>query len=319
MGNLIKNELMKIFRRPGTYVMIGLLIFVISVAGIIIKSQESKGSVPDNAEWKQALIIQNQEFEKQLDEMGDAISRDQKAFFDKEIKMNEYRIENDISPNVDYSVWGFVTDASMFIELAGLFTIIVAAGIVASEFSWGTIKLLLIRPITRSKILLSKYVSVLIFGLLMISLLFSYSVGLGSILFGLPEQATPYLNYYEGKITEQNMLVHLIIFYGFKSISMVMLATMAFMISAVFRNSSLAIGLSIFLMFVGSQVTRVISMKYEWAKFSLFANTDLLQYFEGAPLVEGMTLSFSIMMLFVYLLLFHALTFGVFSKRDVAG
>jgi ABC-2 type transport system permease protein len=99
---------------------------------------------------------------------------------------------------------------------------------------------------------------------------------------------------------------------------MLMLATMAFMISAAFRNSSLAIGLSLFLLFMGGQVTRLISMKYEWAKYILFANTDLLQYFEGSPMVEGMTLGFSVTILIVYFLLFQAVAFYVFKKRDVA-
>ena len=76
-----------------------------------------------------------------------------------------------------------------------------------------------------------------------------------------------------------------------------MLATMAFMISAVFRNSSLAIGLSIFLMFTGAELTGLLAMKFEWAKYVLFANTDLMQYFEGVPMVEGMTLPFSLIMI----------------------
>jgi ABC-2 type transport system permease protein len=97
-----------------------------------------------------------------------------------------------------------------------------------------------------------------------------------------------------------------------------MLSTMAFMISAVFRNSSLAIGLSIFLMFTGAQFTNLIAIKFDWAKYILFANTDLMQYFEGMPLVEGMTLPFSVSMLVVYFVLFHSLAFFVFRKRDVA-
>ena len=68
---------------------------------------------------------------------------------------------------------------------------------------------------------------------------------------------------------------------------MIMLATMAFMISAVFRNSSLAIGLSIFLMFTGAELTGLLAMKFDWAKYVLFANTDLMQYFEGVPIGRG--------------------------------
>ncbi len=69
---------------------------------------------------------------------------------------------------------------------------------------------------------------------------------------------------------------------------------------------------------MGGQVTRLISLKYEWAKYVLFANTDLLQYFEGSPMVDGMSLGFSITMLVLYFTLFQAVAFYVFKKRDVA-
>jgi ABC-2 type transport system permease protein len=90
------------------------------------------------------------------------------------------------------------------------------------------------------------------------------------------------------------------------------------MISAVFRNSSLAIGLASFLMFTGSQITMLLANKYEWAKYSLFANTNLMQYIDRVPPVEGMTMSFSIMMLFVYFLAFYILAWWIFKKRDIA-
>ena len=83
-----------------------------------------------------------------------------------------------------YSVWGFVSDTSNLIQFAGLFAIIIAAGIVASEFNWGTIKLLLIRPIDRGKILASKYLAVIVFALMLLSVLFVFSTLLGLILFG---------------------------------------------------------------------------------------------------------------------------------------
>ncbi|KAF0819313.1 MULTISPECIES: ABC transporter permease [unclassified Cytobacillus] len=318
MLGLIQNEWMKIFRRPGTYVMIGLLLVMTTVAGAFIKYQESGGTVPDNTEWKRGLQTQNESYQKQLEEMGEMAPRDMKEQYQREIALNEYRINNDISPNQEYSVWGFVSDTSQLIEFAGLFTIIIAGGIVASEFTWGTIKLLLIRPIKRIKVLGAKYITVILFGLLVLAVLFGYSAILGSLLFGFPEKAIPYLYYYKGTVKEVSMGLHLISYYGLKSINVLMLATMAFMISAVFRNSSLAIGLSLFLMFMGGQVTRLIAMKYDWAKYSLFANTDLLQYFEGVPMVQEMTLGFSIIMIVVYFLLFQALAFYVFNKRDVS-
>jgi ABC-2 type transport system permease protein len=318
MLNLIRNEWMKIFLRIGTYVMIGLLILMVTVTGAFIKYQERGGSVPDNQNWEQGLRMENASLKKQLEEMGNTVPNSTIHYFERQISLNEYRIEHQISPNEDYSVWAFVNDTSQLIDFAGLFTIIIAASIVASEFSWGTIKLLLIRPIRRGKILAAKYISVLLFGLLVLSILFVFSALLGALLFGFPNNPSPYLSYYNGVITEESMLNHLLIYYGLKSISMFMLATMAFMISAVFRNSSLAIGLSLFLMFTGGQVTQFIALKFTWAKYILFANTDLTQYFEGMPMVEGMTLPFSVAMLLIYFILFLFLAHFVFKRRDVA-
>ncbi|MFF2447671.1 ABC transporter permease [Neobacillus sp. NPDC058068] len=315
MVNLIKNEWMKIFKRPGTFVMIGILIVCIALVGIIIKAQHNDKDFVQDSNWQQVLQEENTALKQQLAQSRTKI---EKEFFKKEIAINEYRIQHDIPSKEKYTVWSFVKDSSQLIMLAGLFIIIVSAGIVASEFNWGTIKLLLIRPINRTKILLSKYLTVLIYALFLLAILFVFSTALGAILFGMPEKALPYLNYYNGQVTEQNIVVHLLIYYGLSSIDMIMLVTMAFMISSVFRNSSLAIGLSLFLLFTGAQFTALLSMKFNWAKYLLFANTDLKQYFEGTPMVEGMTLTFSITMLLIYFAIFQFLAFYVFKKRDVA-
>jgi ABC-2 type transport system permease protein len=306
---------MKIFKRPGTFVMIGILIVSIALVGIIIKAQHNDNDFVQDSNWQQVLQEENNALKQQL---AQSRTKMEKQLFKKEIAINDYRIEHNIPSRENYTVWSFVKDSSQLIMLAGLFIIIVSAGIVASEFNWGTIKLLLIRPINRTKILLSKYLTVLLYALFLLAILFVFSTALGAILFGTPETAIPYLNYYNGQVTEQNIVVHLLIDYGLSSIAMIMLVTMAFMISSVFRNSSLAIGLSLFLLFTGAQFTALLSMKFDWAKYLLFANTDLKQYFEGTPMVEGMTLPFSITMLLIYFAIFQFLAFYVFKKRDVA-
>ena len=315
MGNLIKNEWMKIFRRPGTYVMVAILVISIAIVGFVSKYQQNRMDVSEDPKWEQVLQEENNALKQQMDQSRTKIK---KQYFKKEIAINDYRIKHHIPPREKYSVWSFVKDSSQLIVLAGLFIIIVAAGIVASEFNWGTIKLLLIRPINRTKILLSKYLTVLLYAIFMLSILFVFSTILGAILFGMPDEAVSYLNYNNGQVTEQNIVVHLLIYYGLSSIDMIMLVTMAFMISSVFRNSSLAIGLSLFLLFTGGRFTTLLAMKFTWAKYILFANTDLMQYVEGAPLVEGMTLSFSVLMLLAYFALFQFLAFFVFQKRDIA-
>jgi ABC-2 type transport system permease protein len=59
-------------------------------------------------------------------------------------------------------------------------------------------------------------------------------------------------------------------------------------------------------------------MKFDWAKYILFANTNLMNYYDGTPTVEGMTMTFSVVMIIIYFLIFQALAFTIFKKRDVA-
>lgn len=309
---LVMNENMKIYRRIGSWVMIGLLLLIILVVGLfttfIIESD-----VDDR--WQEQLQSENQLMEQQLTDNPMLAAGNR--MIEERIAINDYRIKNDIPPVDRQSLWGFMIDATTFTGLAALFTIVIAAGIVAGEFSWGTIKLLLIRPVSRSVILLSKYVSTLLFALLMFILLFGFSFLLGVILFGFSGADMPYLSFSNGEVIAGNMITHIISLFGFRSVDLLMMVTFAFMISTVFRSSSLAIGISLFLMFTGPQIVQLLS-QYNWVKYILFANTDLQQYYSGTPLVEGMTLSFSVIILLIYFAVFTLLSWFIFNKRDVA-
>lgn len=315
MIGLLHNEWMKLFKRPGTFVMIAILLVSAGIFAAVLKSEYSGTNTKVDKNWKQNLLEENTALKNQIDSPATGIDRKE---LQKNLAINQYRINHNIPPETNYHIWNFVNDASQLIELTGLFTIIISAGIVSSEFNWGTVKLLLIRPMSRTKILLSKYLTVLLFAFLLLAIVFVFSTLIGFILFGLPDHSSIYISYMNGKVREQNMVVHLLIYYGMSSINMIMLATMAFMISSVFRNTSLAIGLSLFLMFTGGTITQLLALQFSWAKYILFANTNLMQYYDGTPMVSGMTLSFSILLLFIYFLIFQLLAFYVFNKRDVA-
>ncbi|TFE02185.1 ABC transporter permease [Jeotgalibacillus salarius] len=203
--------------------------------------------------------------------------------------------------------WEFVADASTLYAVTILFSIIAAGSTVASEFSSGTIKLLLIRPVRRVKILAAKFLVVILYGVLMLFVLAGASLMIGGLLFGFEPL---YIN-------EVNMLGDLAETYLLYIGELVIYAAMAFMISTVFRSSSLAIGLSIFLMFTGPQMT-MLAGRYEWAKYILFANTNLTQFKENRVLFEGMTVGFSLAVIAAYLVIFAVVSWQVFQRRDVA-
>jgi ABC-2 type transport system permease protein len=310
--SLIQNENMKIYRRISTWFMVGLLALATIAAALMINWTHKE----EAGDWKTQVTTEIQALKTQVSEEN--IPTAFKKQLEKQIKINEYRLEHGIKPIESNSFWGFVIEVQHIIQLITLFTVILAAGSVANEFSWGTIKLLLIRPASRAKILLSKYMATLLFAICMLLFLLVFSFIVGALIFGVENIRDPYLAYQAGKVVETSMILHVFRVYGLNSVSLVMMATFAFMISAVFRNSSLAIGLASFLMFTGSQITMILANKFEWAKYSLFANTNLMQYIDGVPPVEGMTMSFSIMMLLVYFVAFNSLTWLIFKKRDVA-
>lgn len=316
MINLVRNENMKLYHRFSTWFMICSVILLVLVVGLILKFSPLNKEV--NTEWKAQLKVENQSLKQNL-KHKEGMPETLVKSYEKTLKINEYRLEKDIPPVINTSLWGFVNMiASAGISLISLFTIIVAGGIVANEFSKGTIKLLLIRPYKRWKILLSKYISVTGFCLFMILILFIVSFITGGVLFGFEGVNHPYITYNSNIVKEVNMVAHVFGLYALNSVSIIMMVSLSFMISTVFRNSALSIGLAIFFTFIGGTVTNILTvLKVSWVKYILFANTNLTQYIDGVPAIEGMTLGFSVAVLVVYFLIFNTISFMGFIKRDV--
>lgn len=154
---------------------------------------------------------------------------------------------------VSRTLWDGISIAGAnLIFLCTIFTVVIAADSVAGEFSSGTIKLLLIRPATRSKILFSKYVTTLFFAIVLILLLFISAFIMSGILSGFDSLG-------------DSQAMDVLAIYGSSCLEMLLIVTLAFMLSTVFRSSSLAIGASLGLLFIGPLLVGLIA-KYEWAK-----------------------------------------------------
>lgn len=316
MINLVKNEWIKLFKRISTYIMLALIVLGTLLFAFLtqwIMNLNSENEIPD---WKEVLQADIAFYQEELKNNDSGWYGD---WLEAELAISEYRLENNIPPTeFDYSMWTFIDESSGIVNFVGLFVIIIAAGIVAHEYSWGTIKMLLIKPYKRWKILLSKYITVILSLVLMLTLLFASAAAIGAIFFGLGDHSAIHLTYENGKVVEQSLLFHLMRIYLLTSASVILLATMAFMISAAFRASNLAIGLSVFLLLAGPTITGLLSQHFDWVKYTLFANTDLLQYISGGVLIEGMTMEFSLLMLAIHFVIFIAIAFAIFTKRDVS-
>ncbi|WP_053217482.1 ABC transporter permease [Virgibacillus senegalensis] len=306
---LVYNEQAKLFARKSTWIMFGILAAIILGIAIIGKTVGDLDEPQYGDDWRQQLEQENANY---------AEGNSEEAVVNHwGIQENNYYLNNDIKPR-GYDVWQFVIDNAMLSSLLSLFTIIVAAGIIAHEFRWGTIKLLLIRPVARTKILFAKYAAILLFALTALVFLLLFSWISGVLFFGVDGWNPLLVIRNQDNYIQVSAWAEMGRSYGLKLVNLVMMATFAFMISSIFRNSGLAIGFAIFLMMAGNSIIGFF-MQYDWAKYILFANTNLEQYYRGTPLIEGMTLSFSISVLIVYYVIFMVLSWLFFTKRDVAG
>jgi len=211
-------------------------------------------------------------------------------------------------------MWFFsYLEAEVVLSLITIFAVIIAADSVAGEFSTGTIKLLLIRPWSRSQILLSKYVSLLLFVLFFMAVLLAFTLLVNGVLIGSNGEYT-YPN--QGS---RSHFVWLSAYYGLQLIQIIVTVTMAFMISTVFRSGSLAIGLSIFLLLGGQMMAALLSLiDKPWVDYILFMNYGLSSYVSGGTPIPDRPFGFSLAVLAGYYVIFIALSWYVFRRRDVA-
>lgn len=205
-------------------------------------------------------------------------------------------------------VWGFFLTNTFLLSVVELFALIIAADTVSSEYAWGTFTYLCIRPVSRLKILLSKYASVLFFLLVSVMVLAVTSVLYGWVFFGMPVQED-----------SMSLLMRALVIYGCKWVEMFMMVTLAFAISTLSKSNSLSIGLTLFLHFTGSFWAQLLSVfDFQWGKYLLFANLDLrIYFFGGIPMFEGMTLSFSLVILAGYYVFFLFLAWWGFTRREM--
>lgn len=311
--NLVLNENMKIYRRVRTWILVGLMVAFVLFVNFI--EWHTDGKKAQDEGWRAKLQQDNQQYSQLLKQPE--LGKDDRRFFKQQIALNEYHLEKNIRTEVG-TMWDGVNGSASMIIVITVFTIIIAGDSLAGEFSSGTIKLLLIRPASRYKILVSKYISFLLFSMLLLLILFVISIAVNGILYGFGYMDLPLISMNaEGQIIERNMVLNLWKTYMLGGVSTVMYVTMAFMISSAFRSSAMAIGFSIGALFAGNIVMEALQ-RFDWSKYLLFANTDLTQHLTGRPFQEGMTLSFSIGVLAVYFLVFNLISWLLFTRRDVA-
>ncbi|MBO0994388.1 ABC transporter permease [Bacillus sp. SD088] len=310
MFGLIQNEMMKIVNRKLTWIILFLLIVI--TIGSFVMNKINEAPVSD---WQNEQLELIERYKGQLE--IDGLSPQMYVDTENKLQIAEYRLENNIAP-IKENPWSALLQFSGLIELVIIFAIVIAADVVSREYTSGTIKLLLIRPHSRSKILFSKYISVALFALGMLALLIMTGYGVNAIFYGFGNLNTSdlFLNA-DGKVTEINVPMQAIKMYSLSFLPILSYVTLSFAISTILRNSALAVGISLFIMIVGNSMIEATAY-LSWLKYLPFANSDISLYIFHLPARPEMTLGFSLSVLLIYILVLAALSWIIFKKRDTA-
>lgn len=284
-------------------------------------------------EKKNDLIMTVANAKNTIATMGDAKSDGQnsRAKLEDNIKLALYQLDNDKLDNTanqmtlfetsepeQITFWTVFLTSTSLVTVVALLAIVIAGGIVSSEFSQGTVKFLLINPVKRWKILMSKYFTVITVGYIMLCILFVVMIPITGLMLGFDGFSTPYIYVSGGEVKEMPTLLYAAEQYLMKSVEMVVMSTLAFAISSLVRSTALAIGVSVFTMCIGSTVTQLLGqLEQDWARFLVFANTDLASISKGGSIFAQHSLTFAVGVLIAHMVVFLLTAWDGFTKRSV--
>lgn len=207
-----------------------------------------------------------------------------------------------------------------------VFSIIVATSSISNEISSGTIKLLLIRPYSRNKILLAKIISSIIISILFLFVSSLFAFIIGGILFGF--SAAPMLVVLNAGVA---FTIHpfslMLIYLACEILKCIIYILFSYFISVIVKNSIFSVVISLCFFFIGIICNLFISFN-PWAMALPYANFDLFNYF--LPVMSasqiGNIFTGNYLLVNIFISIFYIVAFGcgitipsfiLFKKYDV--
>lgn len=263
-------------------------------------------------------------------------------YFSEQITTNKYYIDNNVYPNSFASNLGFnqnsdsQTSALDFVyysmELCTIiiiiFSMVLICNLITNETESGTIKLLLVRPYKRSKVITSKLLATLFFSVtfLLFSVILSTIAGIYMFGFSNPNillifnATTPLVT---DAITTSFIHIFTLL------LDIIFYILLALMFSVLYRNYAGAITTSVIIFIVMYAVTILFPNSFIITLLPTI-NLHLFKYFGNAfmmssgilssilffPISNQMNILYSILIQLSYNLVFVSVSYSVFNKRD---
>ena len=247
-----------------------------------------------------------------------------KRLVEKNYYVSKYQLEEDIIPESE----GYISSQNYLVSAftsAGFFMIILiivlGSTTVADEFNKGTVKQLLLKPYTRTKILFSKYLSCLIvFLMFIIGSLFVYTI-IDGIFFGFNDIFKPIVeyNFHTGKVIEINTFVYCLINFLCVLPHYLILFTVGFLASILLENSVVGIIIPLVLNTFGDLITALIPRNLERLSAIMPSNCWELNDFLFGGLAENQysSLGLSLVVDIVLIVVMLVVSVILFKKKDI--
>jgi ABC-2 type transport system permease protein len=330
--NLIRNEVFKMIGKKRLYITLGILLAIIAAFSYgqfhsLDRTKENLSKrigVEATSDWKNVLQQQLIDIKGRMD--SPYLDDERRASMRVRAEQMQFYLDKDINP-LDVSAIAFSTkfiEQSLFFLLP-LLMIILSADIVSGELSGGTVKLLLVRGVPRWKILLSKYITILLLEALVMFFVLLLSIGVSGIFFGYGGWTTPVVTGFKvvaGKLVTSDVVnvpgwQYLMMVYGLAYFVAVVVGSVSFMISTLVRSTAASIGIVLSTLIGGSLLSSFLE-DWKLPRYLFTANLRLTDYISGSlhP-IEGMNMTFSLTVLAAWIVLSVAVSFGYFTRRDI--
>lgn len=322
---LVENETVKLLRRRRFLVVVLILailipIFTYAQYRAVQTAQEQMGT----SDWR--ALLQQQIVDTQNRLASSRLPEEWREFLKIRVQQQQYYLDHDINPMAPGAptfARGFMDQAvSLFLPMI---IVVLAVDLVSAEYSEGTIKLLLTRPIRRWKVLTSKYITLLLFTSLTVLMTLLLAYGMSGVVFGYAGWDMPVLTGFEvegGELNTAGVFMlpqwkYLLMQYGLGWFVSVVVGTITFMVSVLVRSAAAGMGIMMAALISGSILTQMAS-SWESSKYLFVVNLQLTDYLAGTlPPIKGMTLPFSLAVLSVWAIASLIVAYVWFIRRDV--
>src|SRR5436190_20263860 len=320
---LIENETLKLLRRRRFTVVVAILFAILAV---VTYSQYERLLSQRNRNWRAEIQQRIAAYQNNLrrGRMNETWARSLRA----EINRLQFYLDHDIEPNKPTAPLFVRTFANVAgFLLLPLLVSVLGSDIVSAENAEGTDKLLLTRPVRRWKVLTAKLATLWMFATLTLVCGALISLVVSSAVLPIHGWTEPTFNGFQlaknavklDTVRQLPLWRDALIAYGLEWYALIAVASIALMLSVLFKSSAASIGTMLAALIGGTILTR-ISPDWTAGKYLFVSALPLADYYTGEPPpYEGMSMMFCLGLLAAWAAGAIIVAFTLFTRRDVFG